>query len=122
MAERVQEISDDERKASIEGMKISLAFRGTEDLPKLLDFLLENCGTLLSAAAIEERHYGRDIASKGFNPGHSRERISKLKERLTKYGAENPDEPIKVERAYVSRMGHIQVAYVFMLVLRQLQP
>jgi hypothetical protein len=24
--------------------------------------------------------------------------------------------------AYVSRMGHIQVAYVFMLVLRQLQP
>jgi hypothetical protein len=26
------------------------------------------------------------------------------------------------ERAYVSRMGHIQVAYVFMLVLRQLQP
>jgi hypothetical protein len=86
MPEQPQDVSEEERKGLIAKMKVSRAFRGTEDLPKLLVFLFESFRDMLSAGDIEERHYKRDRAGQYFAPNHARE---------TGFKAEGAHQPIR---------------------------
>jgi hypothetical protein len=111
MPDDAQEIPVEEQKALITKMVASEAFKGTRELPPLLWFLFNNCGKLLSAKDIEVEHFGRSITSSGFDPGHARERVAKLKERLGKYDAENPDEFIKCELPDADDVGGYQLRF-----------
>jgi hypothetical protein len=104
-----RDISDDEKKALIAKIVKSEAFKGTEDLPKLLRYLADNADKLLSAKDIEALHYRR--ADQHFKPSHSRERVSKLKERLDLYAAETPDDVIGLELPDAPDVGGYQLQY-----------
>lgn len=109
MPDAPQDVSADERKALIAKILTSRAFLGTEDLPKLLQFLFESTGKLLSAKDIEALHYRRPQAT--FNPNHARERISKLKDRLAQYEADNPEESVKCELPNADDIGGYQLRF-----------
>jgi hypothetical protein len=109
MPDSAQDVSADEKKALIAKILGSRAFLGTEDLPKLLQFLLESAGKLLSAKDIEALHYRRPASS--FNPNHARERISKLKDRLAQYETDNPEESIKCELPNADDVGGYQLRF-----------
>jgi hypothetical protein len=109
MPDAPQDVSADERKALIAKITASRAFLGTEDLPKLLQFLFESGGKLLSAKDIEALHYRRPQAT--FNPNHARERISKLKDRLSQYETDNPEESVKCELPNADDVGGYQLRF-----------
>jgi hypothetical protein len=100
-------VSAEERAALILKILASKAFTGSEDLPKLFSFLADNAGKLLSSKDIEALHYKR--AGQHFNPNHSRERVSKLKDRLAAYEAEHPDEFVKCELPNADDIGGYQL-------------
>jgi len=102
-----QAVSIVEQEVLIERIVASRAFRGTDNMPKLLRFLFENRDKLLSAKDIDALLYSRD-ASK-HDPSHAREQASELRKRLVRYQSENPDEPILFELRDANEIGGYQL-------------
>src|ERR1039458_10249404 len=109
MPDEPQDISVDERKALIAKMLASEAFRGTENMPKLLRFLFENSDKLLAAKDIEGLHYKR--TERHFSPSHAREQISELKKRLNRYEIENPEDQIRCELPNADDIGGYKLGF-----------
>jgi hypothetical protein len=89
----------------IDKILLSATFRDAENLRGLLQFLFDvhEEHEPLSAEDIEIRHYGYPAEGHQHDPGHSRERISKLKTRLAQYAKNNEQEELVCELPDASR-------------------
>jgi len=91
-------MQEGEERALIEKIIVSRDFGKTDGQDELLRWLYENRAKRFQAKGIEEQFYKNPIDGPNNKPGHSRERIMNLRERLeTVQGAKSWRNEIKVE-------------------------
>ncbi len=104
-----QELPQNEQLEFFSRVLGSQAFRRSQNLRDLLNFLFGAKDRKLSAGDIEKEHYKHPVNSSEHDPGHARERIMALQKLLKDYQLENPDDPLAFHLPNANEHGGYQL-------------